>query len=265
MVRTVGTSEQAGERMAPVGDKRTIGVIGGMGPLATADLYRKIVEATPAVRDQEHLHVIIDADPTVPDRTAALLSGGPDPLPHLIAAARRLEAAGAHLLIMPCNTAHAFLPAIQTAVRLPFIDMIRATAERAAEEAGASARIGVMATAGTVRIGLYDRAMADVGLSVRYPDEIGQRLVSDGIAQVKGGNLRAAAEQFVEAATGLSRDGCDLIVAGCTEIPIALDPSRVPVPLLDPTLELAKAAVAWALDPGATPRSLVAGDAPPVR
>jgi aspartate racemase len=119
----MGERARTGEHMESTGGTPTIGIIGGMGPLATADLYRKIIEVTPAVRDQDHLHVIIDADPTIPDRTAALLGNGPDPLPKLVAAARRLEDAGAGILIMPCNTAHAFLPVLQRAVRIPFIDM----------------------------------------------------------------------------------------------------------------------------------------------
>ena len=93
---------------APVhDDPLVVGAVGGMGPAATAEAFRRIVAATPAQRDQDHLHVIIDSDPLIPDRTRALLHGGSDPRPRLIAAARRLEAAGAQVLCMPCNTAHA--------------------------------------------------------------------------------------------------------------------------------------------------------------
>ena len=86
-------------------EKKTIGIIGGMGPLATADLFEKIVGHTKAACDQEHLHVVIDSNTNIPDRTAALLHGGADPLPELTGSARRLEAMGADVLIMPCNTA----------------------------------------------------------------------------------------------------------------------------------------------------------------
>ncbi|HET7037665.1 MAG TPA: amino acid racemase, partial [Thermomicrobiaceae bacterium] len=109
-----------------------IGILGGMGPLATADLYRKIIEVTPARTDQEHLHVIIDADPSIPERTTALLHGGEDPTPKLIAGARRLAAAGVDFIIVPCNTAHAFLPRVEAAVDVPFISMIEETARHVA-------------------------------------------------------------------------------------------------------------------------------------
>jgi len=227
-------------------ETRTIGVIGGMGPLATADLYRKIIEETPAERDQDHLHVIIDADPAIPDRTAALLDGGPDPRPRLIAAARRLETAGAGLLIIPCNTAHAFLPDIEAAVTIPALNMVREAAARIAGAAPGATRVGVLATAGTVRTGLYGRALAAHGLAAIYPDAAGQDEVSAGIAEVKGGHPEAAIDRFVEIARALADAGAEVLIAGCTEIPIVLTQPMVSRPLVDPTRVLARAAVAWA-------------------
>src|SRR5204862_453702 len=103
---------------------RIVGILGGMGPLATADLYRKIILATPAGRDQDHLHVIIDADPSVPDRSAALRGEAPDPTPWLLRGARRLEAAGAAFIAVPCNTAHAFLPALRPQLAIPILATI---------------------------------------------------------------------------------------------------------------------------------------------
>jgi aspartate racemase len=227
----------------------TIGVIGGMGPLATVDLYRKIVEETPATRDQDHVHVIIDADPKIPDRTAAIRGDGEDPLPRLIAAARRLEAAGAGLLIMPCNTAHAFLPAIRESIHQPILDMIEVAAARIAHSAPSATSVGVLATAGTVMSGLYDRALDAYGIAAIYPDVSGQQLVSEGIKRVKGGAPGEAADLFMTVARSLAAEGVDLLIAGCTEIPIVLDESSTPLPLVDPTRTLARAAVQWALDP----------------
>ncbi|MCA1705022.1 MAG: amino acid racemase, partial [Actinobacteria bacterium] len=99
--------------------KLTVGVLGGMGPLATAEFMRLLVASTPAKRDQEHLHVIVDSNPMIPNRTAALLHGGEDPTPMLVESARLLESAGAEILAMPCNTAHCFLADIQAAVSIP--------------------------------------------------------------------------------------------------------------------------------------------------
>jgi aspartate racemase len=230
-------------------DSRTIGVLGGMGPLATADLYHKIIEETPAERDQDHLHVIIDADPGIPDRTAALLENGPNPRPRMIAAAKRLEAAGAGLLVIPCNTAHAFLPAIEAAVSIPILHMIRLAAAEAGRTGPAGARVGVLATAGTVRAGLYGQALAGQGLTALYPDDAGQATVSEGIAAVKAGASDGAVDRFVTVARDLAAAGADLLIAGCTEIPIVLTESLAPMPLIDPTRVLARAAVRWALEP----------------
>ncbi len=239
----------------PATPTRIIGVLGGMGPLATADLYRKIIDETPATRDQDHLHVIIDADPAIPDRTAALLEGGPDPRPRMIAAALRLEAAGAGVLLIPCNTAHAFLPDIEAAVGIPILHMIGAAAAQVGESAPGASRVGVLATAGTVKAGLYGRALAEHGLSVIYPDTAGQEQVSAGIADVKGGNLSAAIDKFVDIAESLAGHGADVLIAGCTEIPIVLEQSLVSRPLVDPTRVLAGAAVQWARRIGGTERA----------
>lgn len=229
-------------------ERLVIGVLGGMGPLATVDLYRKIIEATPAARDQEHLHVIIDADPSVPDRTEALLHGGPDPTPWLIAGARRLAGAGASFIVVPCNTAHAFLPQVQAAVEVPFLNMIDETADRLAEMLPAGSTIGILATAGTVASGLYHRALAERGLRAVAPPGDEQALVSAAIACVKAGQVeRATSDLVLGPALGLVRSGAQAVVAACTELPLILRAGDLPVPLVDPTRVLAEAAVAVAL------------------
>ncbi len=229
-------------------ERQVIGVLGGMGPLATVDLYRKIIEATPATRDQEHLHVIIDADPSVPDRTEALLHGGPDPTPWLIASARRLASAGASFIVMPCNTAHAFLPRVQPEIAIPFLSMIDETADRLAEALPAGATVGILATAGTIASGLYHRALAERGLRAMSPPEDEQALVSRAITAVKAGKLgRSTTELVLGPALELARRGAQAVVAACTELPLALRAEDVPVPLIDPTRVLAEAAVAVAL------------------
>lgn len=229
-------------------ERLVIGVLGGMGPLATVDLYRKIIEATPATRDQEHLHVIIDADPSVPNRTEALLYGGPDPTPWLIAGARRLAGAGASFIVVPCNTAHAFLPQVQATVAVPFLNMIDETADRLAEMLPPGATVGILATAGTVAAGLYHRALSERGLRAIAPPEDEQAQVSAAIAAVKAGQVgRATSELALGPALGLVRSGARAVVAACTELPLVLRADDLPVPLIDPTRVLAEAAVAVAL------------------
>ncbi len=140
------------------GRPRKIGILGGMGPLATADFYRKLILATPATRDQDHLPVVIDADPRVPDRTSALRGEGADPLPALVAGATRLRDAGATIGLIVCNTAHAFLPALRDHVALDFLDMIAETAARVATDYPEVRRVGLLATRGTIEARLYHRA-----------------------------------------------------------------------------------------------------------
>lgn len=229
--------------------KRIVGVLGGMGPLATVDLYRKIIEATPARRDQDHLHVIIDADPEVPDRTEALLRGGQDPTPWLLAGAKRLAAAGADFIVVPCNTAHAFLPRVQPHVAIPLLSMIDETAAMAASIAP-DATIGILATEGTIAAGLYQAAFTAKGLRPLVPSAEGQRHVSAAIAAVKAGETgRATTEVLLIAARELIEQDAGALVAACTELPLVLHQSDLPIStsLIDPTDVLARAAVRTAL------------------
>ena len=224
---------------------RKIGILGGMGPLATADLYRKLILATPATRDQEHLPVVIDADPRVPDRTAALRGTGDDPLPALVAGATRLRDAGAEVGLIVCNTAHAFLPALRERVPLAFLDMIAETAARVAAEYPGVRRAGLLATRGTIEARLYHRALEAHNIEAMTLDAAAQeRLIDGAIALVKGGTAgQAPGDLLAEAARRLVVAGAEVVLAACTEIPLVLDAAAVPVPLLDPTQILAEAAV----------------------
>lgn len=149
--------------------EKTIGILGGMGPLATADLFRKITLLTDAARDNDHIRVYIDSNARIPDRTAAILSGGKDPVPEMASALRSLEACGANCVIMPCNTAHYFLPRLQAMTKLPFISMLEATAKTcAAQYPGRTA--AVLATKGTLATGLYEQALAAQNVRCLIPD-----------------------------------------------------------------------------------------------
>ena len=229
---------------------RKIGILGGMGPLATADLYRKLILATPATRDQEHLPVVIDADPRVPDRTAALRGTGDDPLPALVAGATRLRDAGAEVGLIVCNTAHAFLPALRERVPLAFLDMIAETAARVAAEYPSVRRAGLLATRGTIEARLYHRALEAHNIEAMTLDAAAQeRLIDGAIALVKGGTAGPEpGDLLAEAARRLVVAGAEVVLAACTEIPLALGPAAVSVPLLDPTQILAEAAVRSARD-----------------
>ena len=164
--------------------KKTIGILGGMGPLATADLFRKIVTMTKAGCDNDHIRIYIDDNASIPDRTAAILSGGTDPVPVMTDSLQKLVACGADCIIMPCNTAHYFLPRLQALTEVPFLSMLEATAKAcAATYPGKTAAI--LATKGTLATGLYEQALAKEGVAYLVPDAEEQdalmRVIYDGV------------------------------------------------------------------------------------
>ena len=226
-------------------EKKTIGIIGGMGPLATADLFEKIVGHTKAACDQEHLHVVIDSNTNIPDRTAALLHGGADPLPELAKSAGRLEKMGADVLIMPCNTAHNYYDGIAAAVSVPVLHMVRLTAWALVERGVKKA--GLLATDGTVRTGIYQKSFAGSGVELLTPDEAGQRAVMEMIYQgVKAGDMAFDAQPARQAMERLLAAGAEVLILGCTELPLAVKLYGIALPAVDPTLELALEAIRFA-------------------
>lgn len=224
--------------------KKTIGILGGMGPLATADLYRKIIERTRADRDSEHIRVYIDGNAAIPDRTAAILHGGEDPVPEMLSALRHLEACGADCIIMPCNTAHYFLPRLREQTALPILDMQRITAAVCRERfPGKTAAI--LATDGTVQSGLYDRALDAEGVRWIHPGEYEQKSLMHLIYDVVKASrpMEPEKEHWDAILDTLRGQGADLFILGCTELPVLAGVLPSEGPFLDPTDELAKAAI----------------------
>lgn len=224
--------------------EKVIGVLGGLGPWATLDLFEKILRLTPATRDQDHLRIIIDNNPKIPDRSPAILGGGEDPTPALVTTAKNLEASGADFLVIPCNTAHAFYDDIAQAVAIPVLHIMAEVAAAAREEVPDLRRVGVVATRATMASGLYHRAFERTGVAVLGPDASGQEVVNRAIYGVKAGHTGPeVTRQLVNVARTLVASGAQALVLGCTELPFVLKAGDVPVPLLDSNLILAKAAV----------------------
>ena len=223
-------------------EKKVIGILGGMGPLATADLFRKITEHTAAERDQDHPRVCIDSNTNIADRTAALLHGGADPVPEMVKSAQRLASIGADLLIMPCNTAHNFYDAVAASVSIPVLHMIAITRD-ALKSRGVKCA-GLLATDGTVQTGIYQRTFEGSGIELLTPDDADQAAVMDIIYNgVKAGDLAHDAAAFRAACEHLLARGADVLILGCTELPPAFDIYHLDYPNIDPTLELALAAI----------------------
>lgn len=224
--------------------KKTIGILGGMGPLATVDLYKKIILSTDAGSDNEHIRVYIDGNSAIPDRTAAILSDGKDPVPEMLSALRNLEKCGADCVVMPCNTAHHFLPQLQKETDLPILDMTAITAAVCAERYPGR-RACLLGTKGTIAAQIYDDALQEAGVDFVVPNEEEQtelmRLIYD---VVKASRPREPeAENWCGLLSGLIERGADYFILACTELPILADVLDHPGPFVDPTLELAKAAI----------------------
>ena len=224
--------------------EKVIGILGGMGPEATIDLLYKIIKFTPAEKDQDHLRIIIDNNPKIPDRTAAILGKGEDPLPALQKTAQNLEKAGADFIIIPCNTAHYFLPSIQESVKIPILNMIEETAKETQKKNSSIKKVGLLASIGTYKTEIYHQHFNKYNIEVISPEEKDKEKVMKVIYAVKAGDLSEEVKKnIIQIAQKLIDKGAEAIITGCTEIPLILKEGDVPAPVIDPTQVLAKIAI----------------------
>jgi aspartate racemase len=228
-----------------VAPKHLVGIFGGMGPEATANLYAEIVRLTPATEDQQHLPTLIYSRPQVPDRSACIASGSREIVPYLKEAVRRLERGGASFIAIPCNTVHYYHDEMQRAVRIPVLNMIEETADTVLCEHPKARTVGLLASNGTVNSRLYEKAFEARGLRVLLPaPRVQQSCVMDAVYSIKaGGSKEGQARLLAQAADGLVARGADVIVLGCTEIPLAFERRRTRVPVVNATEVLALAAI----------------------
>ena len=199
--------------------KKTVGIMGGMGPMATVDLMNNIVSMTDAKCDGDHVHLLVDCDTSVPDRTAAILSSGESPLPRLVTMAKKLEYMGADIIAISCNTSHYFYEQICEAVDVPVINMIDEVARSVAKSGAKKALL--LATDGTVKMKLYEKYLSRYGVETLYMNDEGQRAVMKLIYDcVKGGRYEFDTELFCSHLDALGAENMPVIL-GCTELPIA--------------------------------------------
>jgi aspartate racemase len=233
-------------------EARMLGVLGGMGPLAGATFMQRLTLLTPATRDQDHIPSVLWSDPRVPDRTAARLAGGQDPLPWLLRGIHGLEAAGCGAIAIPCNTAHGWFDAMQAQTRLPILHIVEAAADELLRLGVTAGPIGLMATTGTLAMRLYQDRLEARGYEVLVPsDDEMSRIVMPAIDTVKANRVAQAYAPLAAEAMALSARGARAVVLGCTEIPlgIAAGPA-LPFPVADTIDALARAAIAWAKPAG---------------
>jgi aspartate racemase len=200
-----------------------LGVLGGMGPLATADFLRKLVENTVAGRDQEHIPVLMYGDCTTPDRTASIVGRGQSPLPQLLEGIRFLDRAGAQAICVPCNSAHHWYGDMASASGVPVLHIAQASVDEVRRKKPSARVVGVMSTLGTFETGIYRDVLQAQGYEVLAPTR-GEfdTLVSPGIADVKANLVEAASRSFSVVAQSLLDRGADIIILGCTEIPLGM-------------------------------------------
>ncbi len=226
-------------------NNKTVGIIGGMGPHSTIRLFELIVELTPIQREQDHLRILIDNRPQIPDRTAFLLGKGPSPVPFLQESARMLETWGAELIAIACNTAHAFWQEVQNSVTIPVLNMIQLVREAVSHHVPPEMPVLLLATDGTLKTGLYQRNIPQREIII--PDAQWQAMIMEAIygeegIKVRGvqapnvGNIRRVIQHYVPQKPGA-------IIAGCTEIELALNDFEYDIPILKPLHLLAKAIV----------------------
>ncbi len=225
--------------------KVILGIFGGMGPEATANMYQLIVKLTPATKDQEHVPTLIFSFPQVPDRTTAILANDPSIVPWLVEGVTRLERAGASFIIIPCNTAHYYHDRMQAAVDIPILHMIREAARAVAARYPQCRQVGLLATSGTIQTGLYEKEFAALRRRTIVPDDaVETDYVMKAIALIKAGDTgRESGNLLAAAGDHLVARGAEVLVLGCTEIPLAFNTERAKVPVVNATRVLAEAAI----------------------
>ena len=235
-----------------------VGILGGMGPLATVDFLSKMLAATPAASDQEHVPVVVASVPQIPDRTRAFRGEGDSPAPAMIANAMRLKHAGAGLIVIACNTAHLWFDDVRAAVGLPMIHMVDAAIEDAVAVSGADGRMGLLGTDATLASGLYVNRHAFGAKPIQWLLPTAREmmeLIMPGVDAVKSGDIQVGRQLLAAAAASLKGRGAAAVILGCTEIPVVLTDATVPLPVIDASAALARRAVAWSLDRRAASRA----------
>lgn len=229
---------------------KVLGVLGGMGPLASAQFMLRLTLLTPAGRDQDHIPAVLWSDPRVPDRTRGKLSGGDDPLPWLLRGIAGLKQAGAGAIAIPCNTAHGWYQEMLDAAGMPILHIVDAAAADLRRKGIGPGKIGLMGTAATLAMRLYQERLSGQGWDCIVPDDDQMdRLVTPSIALVKANRVQEAYEPLAAVANALAAKGATAVVLGCTEIPLGIQAGPAEglhAPVVDTIDALARASIQWA-------------------
>lgn len=232
------------------GGGKILGVLGGMGPLASAQFMLRLTLLTPAERDQDHIPAVLWSDPRVPPRTVGQRGTATDPLPWLVHGLHGLAAAGCGAVAIPCNTAHGWIDGMRAASPLPILHIIDAAAADLRRQGVAPGTIGIMATEATLAMRLYQERLEALGWPCLQPDAAEMaEFVSPAIAAVKANRVAEAYAPLAEIVGRLRDRGAAAVVLGCTEIPLGIQAGpweTLGVPVIDTIDALARLAIAWA-------------------
>lgn len=225
---------------------RRVGILGGMGPEATVLLMSRLITATPASDDSDHLPLMVDMNPQVPSRIARLIEGrGEDPGPVLAAMAVGLQRSGAQALAMPCNTAHFYAPAIRDAVTIPLLDMVEISVEQAARQVGPGGSVGILGSPALRQVEIFDRALARHGCTAIYATDQDAMLAT--IRDIKrAGPSDAARVTLAAAARDIAARGAAAQLIACTEFSLIAEAAADTGPVIDTLDVLVRAMLVFA-------------------
>ncbi len=226
--------------------EKIVGILGGMGPLATVDFMQRIIDLTPARDDIDHIRCIVDNNPKIPSRIKAIIEGtGENPGPVMGEMARGLESWGADFLVIPCNTAHNYIDYVKKAVKIPVIDVIDLVVREHGKRWPDSGKVGVLASTAVIMTELYEKRFREKGIEVVYPDEVHQERLFELIKDIKAGeNREDARRRFVSICENLAERGATAAVVACTELSVIGE--GLPVETIDASDVLAREVVAVA-------------------
>lgn len=225
---------------------RKLGILGGMGPLATVEFMQKIISRTPAHNDQQHIPMLVSNNPQIPDRTAYLISNGQDPFPALKQGMEQLQQAGAECIVMPCNTAHYWYPRLTQTCNVHTISIIDSVVSEAKKRQ--YREVGVLATSATMMTGMYQTKLAQQQINAIETTESEQQAVMNGIYAVKAGEVERGKQLMIPVFEAMLERGAEAVIFGCTEIPVALAEQTIEQPqhCLDSLDILAEQCIRWA-------------------
>ena len=231
-----------------------VGVLGGMGPDATVDFMSSVIRLTPADGDRDHVPMIVEQNPHVPDRQGATPEQAAAINNELAEMALRLQTAGADFLVMPCNTAHGFIDSLLERIEVPFVHIVDETVAAIRRIDDEANNIGLMATDACLESKLYQDALHSAGMHVLLPSTSEQQTLMELVFRIKAGEQsQALATEMHNRANSLVQQGADVIVGGCTEIPLVVDALQLSVPFLSSTAILAEQTVKYSLGELALP------------